>query len=96
MSKALAEVKAHQATIQEKDELIKLLTKERDQALATLNRHGILADRNIQVFIGSVSVIFSGSCTIIWLSPSVPFFSCPSPFLSPSCYISRINSSLPL
>jgi len=49
--KALAEVRAHEVTIQEKDELIKLLTRERDEALGTLNRHGLLADRNVTVCI---------------------------------------------
>ena len=52
--KALAEVRAHEATIQQKDELIKLLTKERDQALGTLNRHGLMADRNITVCVDFV------------------------------------------
>jgi len=47
--KALAELRAREATVQEKDELIKLLTKERDQALTTLNRHGLMADRNVEV-----------------------------------------------
>jgi len=47
--KALAEVQAHEVTIREKGELIKLLTKERDKALGTLNRHGLMADRNIMV-----------------------------------------------
>ena len=41
--KALAELRVRETAIQEKDELTKLLTKERDQALATLNRHGLMA-----------------------------------------------------
>jgi len=48
--KALAEVRARNETVQQRDELVKLLTKERDQALSTLNRHGLMADRNIEVF----------------------------------------------
>lgn len=37
------------ASLVEKDEFMKLLTKERDQALATLGKHGLMADRNIEV-----------------------------------------------
>jgi len=51
MLQALAELHAREVTVQEKNELIKLLTKERDQALGTLNRHGLMADRNIDVCI---------------------------------------------
>jgi len=43
--------------MQEKDELIKLLTKERDQALNTLNRHGLVADRNIEVCSLSLTIV---------------------------------------
>jgi len=53
VSQALAEVRARDVTMQEKDELIKLLTKERSEALGTLNRHGLVADRNINVCIDS-------------------------------------------
>jgi len=53
--KALAEVQALKTTVQSKDEMIKLLTKERDQALATLNRNGLMADRNIEVCSTSAS-----------------------------------------
>jgi len=49
MLQALAELHAREVTVKEKDELIKLLTKERDQALGTLNRHGLMADRNFDV-----------------------------------------------
>jgi len=49
--KALAESRAHETAAQEKDELIKLLIKERDQALATLNSHGLMAERNVEVCI---------------------------------------------
>lgn len=58
MLKALAELRAREAAIQEKDELIKLLTRERDQALATLNRHGLMADRNVEVCHRFVTMIF--------------------------------------
>ena len=54
--KALAEVQALKTMVQSKDEMIKLLTKERDQALATLNRNGLMADRNIEVCNISTSI----------------------------------------
>lgn len=46
---ALAELSVKEAEIEDKDSLVKLLTTERDQALATLNKHGLMADRNVKV-----------------------------------------------
>lgn len=48
-TKALADLRVRENEIQEKDYLLKLMTTERDQALATLNKHGLMAERNAKV-----------------------------------------------
>ncbi len=46
---ALADVKVKSRELSQREDLIKVLTQDRDRALATLKQHGINVDRNIDV-----------------------------------------------
>ena len=46
---AVADAKERQRELEHRDDVIKLLTKERDKAIATLKKHGMRLDYDIDV-----------------------------------------------
>lgn len=54
-----------ESEIQEKDNMLKLLSVERDQALATLNKHGLMADRNAKVGFRNIALLIYRSIQLV-------------------------------
>lgn len=56
---ALAEVKKKEQELKEKSDLVRVLTEDRDRALATVKQHGLKVDHHIDVNMPHLTAVYT-------------------------------------